>query len=449
MKDILQSYSGKELRRFVIEHNKKVKAKVRLEVKEIKERILKKRLIDIRGLKKDSIIEKMMEQQVFFKNIKMRKEDEVEEKTKEQVKESSDKLQIIYNEIVNTYEKNQDEKELAKELRKLRKLADKEGLKTDDFDPKKIKTRLDKIIKNKNQPKKIKKTKIEKLWDESLEAPLPEEITKRDLPKKKKLKIVIKKPEGTHKMPDGTVMSGETHTEDSKPVKPKKKKLIIKEKSKIPKITITEAPKEKKEASKPVDKPTPYKPTVKKLNVEPKDSKFKISEEQGKKDIAKQTELVKKGNLEKKKRDEELVKRLKRGDDTVTYKGKGSPLPSGNPSVNLRGFTQVWKAAGFKVIDGTKEPPIIEEFSELPKQKELALDLGLDEEDQETLYAEFISEYKDILRGTKTLDDVEETMDEDAYRLFRFMKDKNILDSTDEIFEFKQSLKPKKKKGKK
>ena len=140
---------------------------------------------------------------------------------------------------------------------------------------------------------------------------------------------------------------------------------------------------------------------------------------------------------------------MKRGDNTETYKGKGTPLPSGYPSGNFKGFKKVWEDAGFKVIDGTAEPPIIEEFSEIPKQKELALDLGLDEEDQETLYNEFITEYTDFLRGKKTLDDIEETMDEDAYRLFRFMKDKNILDSTDEIFEFRQSLKPKKKKGKK
>jgi len=32
------------------------------------------------------------------------------------------------------------------------------------------------------------------------------------------------KPKGTHKMPDGTVMSGKTHSKDSKPVKKRKKK---------------------------------------------------------------------------------------------------------------------------------------------------------------------------------------------------------------------------------
>ena len=50
------------------------------------------------------------------------------------------------------------------------------------------------------------------------------------------IKMAEKKPKkGTHKMPDGTTMSGTVHTKDSKPVekpkeKPKKKKLVIKEK---------------------------------------------------------------------------------------------------------------------------------------------------------------------------------------------------------------------------
>jgi len=43
-------------------------------------------------------------------------------------------------------------------------------------------------------------------------------------PTKKGMKRVSpkKKKKGTHKMPDGTVMSGKTHSKDSKPVKKKK-----------------------------------------------------------------------------------------------------------------------------------------------------------------------------------------------------------------------------------
>lgn len=52
------------------------------------------------------------------------------------------------------------------------------------------------------------------------------------------IKMAEKKPKkGTHKMPDGSTMSGSVHSKDSKPVekpkeKPKKKKLVIKEKPK-------------------------------------------------------------------------------------------------------------------------------------------------------------------------------------------------------------------------
>tara|TARA_R110002012_G_scaffold5225_1_gene24071 strand:- start:903 stop:1751 length:849 start_codon:yes stop_codon:yes gene_type:complete len=67
------------------------------------------------------------------------------------------------------------------------------------------------------------------------------------------------------KVGGGTKEKG--YREPAKP-KPKKKKLIIvKAKPKVPKITITEAPKKKKLIIKQVDKPTPYKPTVKKINV--------------------------------------------------------------------------------------------------------------------------------------------------------------------------------------
>jgi len=416
MKDILQSYSGKELRRFVIEHNKKIKAKVRLEVKEIKERILKKRLIDIKGLKKDSIIEKMMEQQVFFKNIKMRKEMSPEED-----EANLDKLQVSLNEVINSYKKNQDESQLNKRLKELKKeseVMDLQLLKGSSI--KKLETEIiknNKVKKGQPPPKPSSKPmyKYDPVSKSLRLAPKPTQPTRKPPPPKK--------PEGTHKMPDGTVMSGETHSEDSKPVKPKKKKL---------KIVIKEKP-----------KPRSAETILGKDN-----SKFSETAEQKEKRL-KHAEAVKKGNLEKKKRDEELAKRLKRGDNTETYKGKGTPLPSGYPSGNFNGFKKVWEDAGFKVIDGTAVPPLIDEFKINPKQKELALDLGLDEEDQETLYNEFITEYTDFLRGTKTLDDIEETMDEDAYRLFRFMKDKNILDGDDTIMNVKESILNKKKKGKK
>ena len=304
MKDILQSYSGKELRRFVIEHNKKIKAKVRLEVKEIKERILKKRLIDIKGLKKDSIIEKMMEQQVFFKNIKMRKE-----MTPDEDEANLDKLQESLNAVINSYKKNQDESELKKSLKEIKKeseVMDLQLLKGSSI--KKLETEIiknNKVKKGQPPPKPTSKPmyKYDPVSKSLRLAPKPTQPTRKPPPPKK--------PEGTHKMPDGTVMTGETHSEDSKPVKPKELNKLQKAKA-AGKLKIV-----KKEKPKPRSAET----------ILGKDKQLTVSEKE-KTERIKQSEAVKKGNLEKRKRDEELAKRLKRGDDTVTYEGKGSLLPS-------------------------------------------------------------------------------------------------------------------------
>lgn len=208
MKDIFNSYSGKELRRFVIEHNKKVKDKVKAEVKEIKNKILKKRLIDIKGLKKDAIIDKMLEQKQFFKDIKMRpiKSDEEDE-------ENLNKLQVVYEEVVEDYIKNQDENKLNKDLKNLKKEADKndlELLKGQNINKlkKQIIIKFDKDLQKSKDAKPIAPPRTKKgikkndpIFDlrKAIEAPPPKN----------------KKDEGTHQMPDGSVMTGKTHNKDS------------------------------------------------------------------------------------------------------------------------------------------------------------------------------------------------------------------------------------------
>jgi hypothetical protein len=49
---------------------------------------------------------------------------------------------------------------------------------------------------------------------------------------------VKKAPKGTHKMPDGSLMTGEKHTKDSKPVKEKKEKKEVKKKPKMAEAEI-------------------------------------------------------------------------------------------------------------------------------------------------------------------------------------------------------------------
>ena len=71
MKEIFESYKTPELRFIAREHNKKVRKIVREEVKEIRKKILDSRLIDLRRKKREDIIEILLKNQRFFKNIKI------------------------------------------------------------------------------------------------------------------------------------------------------------------------------------------------------------------------------------------------------------------------------------------------------------------------------------------------------------------------------------------
>ena len=311
MKDILNSYSGKELRRFVIEHNKKVKAKVRLEVKEIKDRILKKRLIDIKGLKKDSIIEKMLEQKDFFKSIKMRKEMSPEE---DEV--NLDKVQKSLDEVVKSYKKNQDESELKKNLKEIKKEA--ESLDLDLLKGatiKKLETQIvseHKLKKGQAPPKPSSKPmyKYDPVSKSLRLVPKPTEPKRKPPPPKKS--------EGTHEMPDGTVMSGSVHSEDSKPVKPKLK-IVKKEKAKGTKL-----PK----------------------GVKDKSIKKAVAKKE-KEDLIKKTA---ESNLKGKERKDELEQRLGSGDNIEIWDSDTGVLPSGSKTNKFAVFKRSWEAKGFKVI---------------------------------------------------------------------------------------------------
>lgn len=75
--------------------------------------------------------------------------------------------------------------------------------------------------------KSLKKKKADLIKDMEMEK---KDFDEKEIDKKlKKKETNTSEPKGTHKMPDGTVMSGKTHSKDSKPVK-KKRKLIIKKK---------------------------------------------------------------------------------------------------------------------------------------------------------------------------------------------------------------------------
>tara|TARA_R110000851_G_scaffold52594_2_gene125150 strand:- start:532 stop:1380 length:849 start_codon:yes stop_codon:yes gene_type:complete len=87
--------------------------------------------------------------------------------------------------------------------------------------------------------------------------------------KKPKAKAKAKAKEPAFSFGDvmGKVGGGTKEKGYREPAKPKAKPKLKIVKPKVPKITITEAPKKKKLIIKQVDKPTPYKPTVKKLKI--------------------------------------------------------------------------------------------------------------------------------------------------------------------------------------
>ena len=100
--------------------------------------------------------------------------------------------------------------------------------------------------------------------------------------KKPKAKAKAKAKEPAFSFGDvvGKVGGGTKEKGYREPAKPKAK-------PKVPKITITEAPKKKKLIIKEVDKPTPYKPTVKKLKIGKEPAKPKKEPAKPKKEPAK------------------------------------------------------------------------------------------------------------------------------------------------------------------
>jgi len=92
---------------------------------------------------------------------------------------------------------------------------------------------------------KLKKAEIIELMLKS-----KEKFMHIEMKEKSKRQMKKKKEEGTHTMPDGTVMSGESHGEDSKPVKKKKIKLLKKEEPKKERKKIKLVSFDKKEEPK-------------------------------------------------------------------------------------------------------------------------------------------------------------------------------------------------------
>ena len=251
----------------------------------------------------------MLEQKQFFNKIEMRKEMSPEE---DEV--NLDKVQKSLDEVVKIYKKNQDESELKKNLKEIKKEAeslDLELLKGATI--KKLETQIvseHKLKKGEAPPKPTGKPmyKYDPVSKSLRLVPKPTE------PKRKP--PAPKKSEGTHKMPDGTVMSGETHSADSKPVETKPKIIIKKPKKKLPK------------------------------GVKEKGLK-KAADKKEKEELIKKTA---ESNLKGKNRKDELEQRLANGDNIEVWDSDTGILPSGSKTNKFSVFKRAWEAKSFKVI---------------------------------------------------------------------------------------------------
>ena len=252
----LQSYPVPQLRILIKEHNKKVMNFIKDEIKSIRDKFKSEKLIKVTGIKdKDTIIEKMMQHESHFKNLKMKVAISVEEQNQFLDKE----MQPILNKLYKEYKADGDSDELEDGVSELYKLAKSKELKIFQSKKKMIneikKDVEDEKNKEKDKPPRPAKPPQFVFKDGKLVLVSLLEKRKSRPPKPTRSSDKI---EGTHEMPDGTLMTGDQHQANSKPVividteKPKKKrKLKVVEKpkpepKKKPKLKIVEKKKEPK-----------------------------------------------------------------------------------------------------------------------------------------------------------------------------------------------------------
>ena len=200
LRDILDTYSTSRLRKFVKEFNqertKEINIKLKKEAKEIREAEKKDKHINIKGLKREEILDLMSEvktgnNKLAFSHIKERDVD-AEDKVLE-------KMQVGLNKMINNYRVNKDNQQLKKGVEELIAEAEKAGL--DQYQSKKkmiekIKEVADKPIVPPRKKFGIKKNVpiLEIVYNESTKKYSIKPPPKQE-PKKKEVKIEEKKEE--------------------------------------------------------------------------------------------------------------------------------------------------------------------------------------------------------------------------------------------------------------
>ena len=138
MKEIFESYKTPELRFIVKQHNQKVRKIVREDVKELRKLILSKRLIDLRYKKRPEIIEELLKNKQFFKNLKKR----------------PDNFNIKKSKVVEIKAQSEKPKEMPKEKPKEKPKPKKEDEETQEEKEERLKALRKRVIAGRKRGKK-------------------------------------------------------------------------------------------------------------------------------------------------------------------------------------------------------------------------------------------------------------------------------------------------------
>ena len=465
MKEILESYRTAELRAFIREHNSKVRKVVREELKGIRANILKKRLLDIKGKKRDEIIEIMMKNKNLFKKIQMKKK--IPQKDLDFILDKL--LQPKLTEAYKNYVRDRDEDELEDAVKEIRTIAKNNGLKSFQTKAKMLKMIIDDAPplqpKKKAPPKPTQPPKFiysprvkalvlrERPKRPERKAPTLEEVRakKKAEEDKKKAEEDKKKKEAfnpaeVHAMPDGDLMTGKKHNQFSR-------KLTEAEVERVKKFRKEQKAQKVREAEKAERE---RKEKEKKAKIKAAFKKIKNPKERAKilRKAQKRIEVVKKKldvlanidqNLFTQKEidniDDIAVKASANEADEKdqTYLGRlvkkyGGKVPKASEGGK--------KAAPKKKAPPKKDPRVIKEFNVDKKTAELVLkalppEEDYNKEDQADLYDTMLDRYIDILLGRDTLEEVkeDEAFDKNEFPLFEYMVKNNLFTDKDDLLK--------------
>jgi len=480
MKEIFETYKTPELRFLVRQHNKKVRAVVREEVKGIRQSILKKRLIDLRYKKRPEIINKLIENKKFFRNLKKRPDDfnikksktvqiKPEEIKKEMKKEIAKEEKKVEKKVQETPEEAEERLKEFKERLKLKKKKKKrettiETKKTGKENPtvkkllggKKVREKEIKRIGAKSKrfeetaakllqlAKEQKLTERERSGVNKIEVKIDDgSVTAKEI---EKLKRVIKKYEG--KVPElpkqqklkniqNTIASLRKQIREIKEPKLKKANEAKLEKLIEEKEKLRAEKKEEKKKTKAKEPPKP-KPKPKKAE-SAKEKEFKkivaeaSKEEDEEEAVLKIDELIGESDIEFSQADfnsmeKETIKNIKakEGGLKLTIEPVKKKAPPKKKAEPIKKNPDV---IPFFQIDNKTQSLVLKA---LPKAE------GFDKEDQKDLSESIIEKVQEITEGRDTLEGILKDFREDEKNekeLFEYMFKNKLGDKLQDLFK--------------